>query len=75
MSEIIPFISVIVPTYNRKELLKKAIVSVIEQDKIIPFDWELIIVDDGSIDETYLYIKDLIETDPIHIRYIYQKNT
>ena len=42
-----PFFSVIIPTYNRKEFLKKAINSVLEQTEK---DWELLIVDDGSSD-------------------------
>ena len=44
-----PFFSVIIPTYNRKEFLKIAIDSVLSQS--YP-DYELIIVDDGSTDET-----------------------
>ena len=42
-----PFFSVIIPTYNRKEFLKKAINSVLEKTEK---DWELLIVDDGSSD-------------------------
>ena len=44
-----PLISVILPTYNREHLLRRAIDSVLEQS------WrhiELIVVDDGSTDET-----------------------
>jgi glycosyltransferase involved in cell wall biosynthesis len=44
-----PLISVIIPTYNRLYLLKEAIASVIEQTYT---NWELIIVDDGSTDDT-----------------------
>src|SRR5215467_12637439 len=42
-------ISVIIPTYNRLDLLKEAITSVKAQTHK---NWELIIVDDGSTDET-----------------------
>jgi glycosyltransferase involved in cell wall biosynthesis len=41
-----PFITIITPTYNRKELLEKAILSVINQKNDVPFDWEMIITDD-----------------------------
>lgn len=51
-----PFISIITPTYNRKVLLEKAILSVISQDQSIPFEWEMIIIDDGGDDKTKEYI-------------------
>ncbi len=44
-----PLISVIIPTYNRGWILEKAIDSVLVQEFN---DFELIVVDDGSIDNT-----------------------
>jgi len=44
-----PFVSVIIPTYNRAWVLKEAIDSVLAQDFK---DFELIVVDDGSTDST-----------------------
>jgi len=44
-----PFFSVIIPTYNRKNFLKKAIESVLAQTDP---DFELMIIDDGSTDGT-----------------------
>ncbi len=44
-----PFITVIIPTYNRARWLEHAIDSVLSQTFK---DWELIIVDDASTDET-----------------------
>jgi glycosyltransferase involved in cell wall biosynthesis len=44
-----PFVSVIIPTYNRKHLLQRAIDSVLQQTYA---DWELIVVDDASEDAT-----------------------
>ncbi len=50
-----PLVSVILPTYNRGWILKEAIDSVLAQD--FP-DYELIVVDDGSIDNTREIIAD-----------------
>ncbi len=44
-----PFFSIIIPSYNRAHMLPVAIQSVINQTY---HDWELIIVDDGSTDNT-----------------------
>ena len=44
-----PFISVIIPTYNRAKELKRAVESVLNQDYT---NFDLWIIDDGSTDET-----------------------
>jgi len=44
-----PFFSIILPSYNRTHLLPRAIDSVIRQSFV---EWELIVVDDGSTDDT-----------------------
>lgn len=58
-------ISIILPTYNRKHCIKRAIDSVLNQTYK---DFELIIVDDGSTDGTEEYIASMQE---LKIRYIY----
>ena len=50
-----PLISVIIPTFNRKQTLKRAIESVKNQSYQ---NWELMIVDDGSTDGTIEFLKD-----------------
>ena len=51
-------ISVIVPTYNRAKWLSQSIESIIAQDYK---DWELIVVDDASSENTGEIVKDFME--------------
>lgn len=60
--------SIIIPTYNRAAFLPKAIDSVLAQTYT---DWELIIVDDGSTDNTSEVVRKYTDE---RIRYIYQEN-
>ena len=45
-----PWITVVIPTYDRKELLYQALRSVITQDEVL-FPWDVIIVDNTPLDE------------------------
>jgi hypothetical protein len=48
-----PLVSVVIPTYKRAQLLRKAILSVLAQERAGDlFDMEIIVVDDCSPDET-----------------------
>lgn len=58
-----PTVSVIIPTYNRAHLIDESLKSVFEQTFV---DWEIIVVDDGSTDDTMDRIK---EYDDDRIRY------
>ncbi|CAM4345029.1 glycosyltransferase family 2 protein [Gillisia limnaea] len=62
-------ISIIIPTYNRSGSILKAIKSVIDQTSD---SWELIIVDDGSDDDTYEVIKTFL--DHPKVQYSFQEN-
>jgi glycosyltransferase involved in cell wall biosynthesis len=65
-----PTFSVIIPTYNRANLLPETIRSVQNQT----FEnWECIVVDDGSTDSTKEVVEEIIKTDS-RIKYIYQEN-
>jgi len=61
-----PFFSIIITTYNRAHLLKKALDSLIYQTED---DWETIIVDDESTDDTYLQVLPYLSCSP-KIRYL-----
>lgn len=62
-----PAVSVIIPTYNRAQLVTEAIESVLAQSYQ---DFELIIIDDGSADDTQERLKRFAD----RIRYQYQEN-
>tara|TARA_B100000963_G_C22588959_1_gene654538 strand:+ start:417 stop:1484 length:1068 start_codon:yes stop_codon:yes gene_type:complete len=53
-------ISIVVPIYNRPKLLKELCTSILLQSSS---DWELIIVDDQSTDETFEVAKEISTTD------------
>ena len=60
-----PFFSIIITTYNRAQLIKRALDSLISQTEQ---DWEALIVDDGSTDDTYSQILPYLNRYP-KIRY------
>jgi len=62
-----PLVSVVIPTYNRAKFVTKAIESVLAQTYK---DYEIIVVDDGSTDNT----KEVLEPYMDKIRYIYREN-
>lgn len=68
-----PLVSIIIPTFNRKEIIKRAIESVIKQTYE---NWELIVVDDGSTDDTMDYLSKSIQVWQDNIEQIsgYQKS-
>lgn len=63
-----PEISVVIPTFNRAHMLPDAIRSVFSQTFA---DWELIIVDDGSDDDTKQVVSAI---DDHRVKYLFQAN-
>ncbi|MFN2267926.1 MAG: glycosyltransferase family 2 protein [Desulfonatronovibrio sp.] len=68
MNHIYPLVSVIIPTCNRASYLIKAISSVLEQSF---GSFEILLVDDGSDDETKEVVKHIKDE---RLKYLYQEN-
>jgi glycosyltransferase involved in cell wall biosynthesis len=65
-----PFFSIIIATYNREKSLLIALNSIFTQEFK---DYEIIVVDDGSRDNTRVVISDLIKNNP-SIKYFFKEN-
>ncbi|MCK4292090.1 MAG: glycosyltransferase family 2 protein [Planctomycetes bacterium] len=63
-----PRVSVIIPTYNRSNLVKEAIESVLRQSRT---DFEAIVVDDGSTDNTRSLVEQISDS---RVKYFYKDN-
>jgi glycosyltransferase involved in cell wall biosynthesis len=65
-----PLVSVIMPAYNAEKYITDSINSVIAQTYT---EWEIIVIDDGSTDNTSSVVKKITEKDN-RVKYIYQEN-
>ena len=68
MNNLFPLVSIILPTYNRANLLPRAINSVLSQDYS---NWELIVWDDGSTDNSEDVIRAFLDS---RLKYFYAEN-
>jgi len=65
-----PLVSIVMPTFNRESYLNRSISSVLKQTYS---DWELVIVDDGSTDNTFQLVNRFISKYE-NIRYVKHSN-
>jgi glycosyltransferase involved in cell wall biosynthesis len=61
------FVTIIIPTFNRSKLLRRALESVYKQTFS---EFEVIVIDDGSTDDT----ADMLQREFPRVRYLYQSN-
>jgi glycosyltransferase involved in cell wall biosynthesis len=61
-----PLVSIVIPTKNRRDLLRETLASIFAQTFV---DWEVIVVDDGSDDGTEEMMRSVVATEP-RVRYI-----
>src|SRR5690606_4281133 len=62
--------SIIIPTYNRAGELLETIDSIARLD--VPGDWELIVVDNRSTDDTKPVVQEALAGYPVPLRYVYE---
>lgn len=72
MHRIAPILlSVIIPTRNHAQLVSDLLDTLAVQ-VAVPFQWEVMVIDNGSTDQTAKLTKEKILSLPIEIRYIYE---
>ncbi len=67
------FLSVVIPTYNRRDVLAKALEAYRVQSAPHMIR-ELIVVDDGSTDDTESLVREYAGKVPFQVRYLRQAN-
>lgn len=70
------YLSVVIPVYNRDQVIIRALSSVINQNNVA-LDYDVWIIDDGSTDQTAQFVKDYIVKNNLEHRvfYHYQDNS
>lgn len=58
------YLSIVVPLYNEEESVERLLLCILEVTKQFDFAYEIIFVDDGSQDNTWVIIEQLKETTP-----------
>jgi glycosyltransferase involved in cell wall biosynthesis/peptidoglycan/xylan/chitin deacetylase (PgdA/CDA1 family) len=66
------FISVIVPSFNRAYWLKDAIESLIKQETDDCFEYEIVVIDNCSTDNTAKVVNRYTDKSKMSVRYLYQ---
>jgi len=67
-------ISVVIPTYNRYETLKRNL-NLLAAQTLAMEDFEVIVIDDGSSDETPRFLAEFSQRSPYQLKVITQKNS
>ena len=65
-----PTVSIVIPTYNRSEMLHRAMESLIRQETNGKFSYEVLVIDDASTDGTREVVLEIARRSPVPVRYI-----
>ncbi|RMD58073.1 glycosyltransferase, partial [Candidatus Parcubacteria bacterium] len=63
-------LSVVVPVYNEEENLPLLYAALQEHLSTLGIPWEVVLVDDGSVDNSLAVLESLARQDPAHVRVI-----
>ncbi len=66
-----PLISVVVPTFNRSDMLGDALQSLLRQETGGEFSYEIVVVDNASTDATKEVVQQAAVESPVPVRYYY----
>jgi succinoglycan biosynthesis protein ExoM len=66
-------ITVVIPTYNRCEMLGDALASLFLQETCGEFTFEIVVVDNASTDDTKTVVQEAAAISPVPLRHIYHE--
>lgn len=68
-----PFISVVVPTFNRAAWLREALATLVRQRTDDRFEYEVVVVDNASVDDTAEVVSAMAAESAVGVRYFCQE--
>ncbi len=73
MNENNPTVSIVVPTYNRADMLEDALDSLVRQQTSGRLSYEIVVVDNASSDATGEVVRRVAEASEVPVRYVYEE--
>lgn len=70
MAKQVPELSIFFPFWNEEKNIEQVVKKAIPVAKEVAKKWEILMIDDGSSDNTYQIAKKLADSDPTHLRAI-----
>jgi dolichyl-phosphate beta-glucosyltransferase len=59
----IPFLSVVIPAYNEETRISATLSAVLDYLRAQEYTWEIVVVDDGSVDATSAFVNAVVDID------------
>jgi len=68
-----PIISIVVPTYNRADMLEEALQTLVRQQTSDQLPYEVVVVDNASTDSTRQVVERIAKASEVPVNYVYEK--